>query len=153
MFSFTKLDQHSAYNLVHIHECNGWKMDFNTTSGHFEFCVIPHGFSCISTVLKWLLNGVLRDMLGNFLTEYIRDILIYSPILEDHVIHVRKVLSSWKSTVCQETCFMSPRFHSLTTYSVLKVFPWVPLKWNQSAAEAFTCLKYCFHCGPHSEAR
>ncbi|KAK3523509.1 hypothetical protein QTP70_001173 [Hemibagrus guttatus] len=62
---FTKLDLRSAYNLIRIREGDEWKTAFHTTHGHYEYRVIA----------------------------YIDDILVYSKSREEHVLHVREVLS------------------------------------------------------------
>ncbi|KAK3538285.1 hypothetical protein QTP70_034770 [Hemibagrus guttatus] len=62
---FTKLDLRSAYNLVRIRKGDEWKTAFHTTHGHYEYRVIA----------------------------YIDDILVYSNSPEEHVRHVREVLS------------------------------------------------------------
>uniref|UniRef100_A0A8C7T4D4 ribonuclease H n=1 Tax=Oncorhynchus mykiss TaxID=8022 RepID=A0A8C7T4D4_ONCMY len=39
---FTKLDFRRAYNLVRIQEGEKWKTAFSTTSGHYEYLVMPY---------------------------------------------------------------------------------------------------------------
>ncbi len=89
---FTKLDLRSAYNLVRIREGDEWKTAFSTTSGHYEYRVMPFGLSNSPSVFQALINDVFRDMLNQCVIVYIDDILIYSESLETHVKQVRAVL-------------------------------------------------------------
>lgn len=89
---FTKLDLCSAYNLVCIREGDGWKTAFSTTSGHYEYLVMPYGLANSPSVFQNLINNALRNMLGRYVIAYIDDILIYSTSLEEHVQHVRRIL-------------------------------------------------------------
>ncbi|KAK3572475.1 hypothetical protein QTP86_033904 [Hemibagrus guttatus] len=90
---FTKLDLRSAYNLVRIHEGDEWKTAFHTTHGHYEYRVMPFGLTNAPAVFQALINGVFQDLLGKGVIAYIDDILVYSKSLEEHVLHVREVLS------------------------------------------------------------
>lgn len=87
---YTKLDPRSAYNLIRIREVNEWKTAFSTTAGHYEYLVMPFGSANAPSVF---VNEVLRDMLHRFVVVYIDDILVYSASFEEHVGHVRAVLS------------------------------------------------------------
>ncbi len=89
---FTKLDLRSAYNLIRIREGDEWKTAFSTTSGHYEYRVMPFGLANSPSVFQALVNDVFRDMLSQFVIVYIDDILIYSDSLDTHVKHVRAVL-------------------------------------------------------------
>ncbi len=89
---FTKLDLRSAYNLIRIREGDEWKTAFSTTSGHYEYLVMPFGLSNSPSVFQAYINDVFRDMLNRGVIVYINDILVYSDSLENHIQQVRAVL-------------------------------------------------------------
>ncbi|KAK3566461.1 hypothetical protein QTP86_033942 [Hemibagrus guttatus] len=90
---FTKLDLRSAYNLVRIRKGDEWKTAFHTTHGHYEYQVMPFGLTKAPAVFQALINGVFHNLLGKWVIAYIDDILVYSNSPEEHVRHVREVLS------------------------------------------------------------
>ncbi len=67
-------------------------MAFSTTSGHYEYLVMPFGLSNSPSVFHAFINDVFRDMLNRWVIVYIDDILIYSDSYQDHIKHVRSVL-------------------------------------------------------------
>ncbi|KAI2662464.1 Retrotransposon-derived protein PEG10 [Labeo rohita] len=89
---YTKLDLRSAYNLIRIREGDEWKTAFSTTSGHYEYRVMPFGLANSSSYFQAFVNEVFRDMLNRWVIVYIDDILIFSNTYADHVQHVRAVL-------------------------------------------------------------
>ena len=89
---FTKLDVRSAYNLVRIREGDEWKTAFSTTSGHYEYLVMPYGLKNSPDVFQSFVDEILRDLHGQVVVVYIDDILIYSATRATHVSLVRKVL-------------------------------------------------------------
>lgn len=90
---FTKLDLRNAYHLVRIKEGDEWKAAFNTPNGHYEYLVMLFGLTNAPTIFQAPVNDVLRDMLNKFVFVYLDNILIFSPDLESHKIHVRQVLT------------------------------------------------------------
>ncbi|KAL0183658.1 hypothetical protein M9458_019354, partial [Cirrhinus mrigala] len=90
---FTKLDLRSAYNLVRIRQGDEWKTAFITPTGHYEYLIMPYGLANAPSVFQDFMHEIFREYLDKFLVIYIDDILIYSPSLQDHRLHVRKVLS------------------------------------------------------------
>lgn len=68
-------------------------MAFSTTSGHFEYCMMPYGLSLLLAVFQCLINNVLWAMLVKLIIAYINNILIYTPDLTTHVQHMKTVLS------------------------------------------------------------
>ncbi|KAL0182333.1 hypothetical protein M9458_021708, partial [Cirrhinus mrigala] len=89
---YTKLDLRSAYNLIRIREGDEWKTAFSTTSGHYEYLVMPFGLANSPSYFQALVNEVFRDMLNRWVIVYIDDILIFSNSYAEHVQHVRSVL-------------------------------------------------------------
>ncbi|KAI2646676.1 Transposon Tf2-9 polyprotein [Labeo rohita] len=89
---FTKLDLRSAYNLIRIRAGDEWKTAFSTTSGHYEYRVMPFGLANSPSYFQAFINEVFRDMLNRWVIVYIDDILIFSNSLTEHVRHVRAVL-------------------------------------------------------------
>ncbi len=89
---FTKLDLRSTYNLIRIREGDEWKTAFSTTTGHYEYLVMPFGLANSPSVFQSFINKVFRDMLNRWVIVYIDDILIYSTSLKDHIKQVQAVL-------------------------------------------------------------
>ena len=58
---FTKLDLRSAYNLVRIREVDEWQTTFSTTSGHYEYLVMPYGLTNAPSVFQSFINEIFRD--------------------------------------------------------------------------------------------
>ncbi len=75
---YTKLDLRNAYNLIRIREGDEWKTAFSTTSGHYEYLVMPFGLANSPSVFQAFMNDIFRDMLDRWVIVYIDDILIYS---------------------------------------------------------------------------
>ena len=62
-----------------------------TRYGSFEFLVMPFGLTNAPATFCNLINDVLFDFLDSFVVVYLNDIVIYSPTLEDHLVHLGKV--------------------------------------------------------------
>jgi hypothetical protein len=91
---YTKLDIWGAYNLVRMAKGEEWKMVFRTCYGLFESLVMPFGLMNTPTSFQHFINDVLQPYLDVFITAYLDDILIYSDDLDEHCIHVQKVLQA-----------------------------------------------------------
>ena len=90
---FSKLDLRGAYNLVRIRVGDEWKTAFRSRFGHFEYLVMPFGLCNAPATFQHLVNDIFREYLDDFLVVYLDDILIFSPSLELHRHHVKKVLT------------------------------------------------------------
>ncbi|KAK3518674.1 hypothetical protein QTP70_007167 [Hemibagrus guttatus] len=89
----TKLDLRSAYNLIRILKGDEWMTAFHTTRGHYEYLVMPFGLTNVPAVFQSFINEVFQDIFDKFVIVYIDKILVYSTSFEEHVCHVRTVLT------------------------------------------------------------
>jgi hypothetical protein len=87
-----KIDICGSYNLVRISKGNEWKMMFKTHYDHFEYVVMPFGFTNTPAILQHLMNNIFHEYLEYFVVYYIDDILILSKNIGDHEHHVCLVL-------------------------------------------------------------
>jgi hypothetical protein len=86
------LDLRSAYNPVRIREGDEWKTAFSTTSGHYEYLVMPYRLMNAPSVFQAFVDQIFQDLHGQGVVVYIDNILIYSATRSEHVSLVRKVL-------------------------------------------------------------
>ncbi|KAK3561756.1 hypothetical protein QTP86_013324 [Hemibagrus guttatus] len=134
---FTKLDLRSAYNLVRIYEGDEWKTAFHTTHGHYEYLVMPFGLTNAPAVFQSRINKVFQDILGKWVIAYIDDILVYSTSLEEHVHHVREVLSRLQ----RHHLFIKPEkceFHQTTMTFLGYVITWQGVEMDVTKVQAVT---------------
>ncbi|KAK3556424.1 hypothetical protein QTP70_008344 [Hemibagrus guttatus] len=134
---FTKLDLRSAYNLVRIWKGDEWKTAFHTTHGHYEYLIMPFGLTNASAVFQSLMDKVFQDILGKWVIVYIDDILVYSTSLEEHVRHVRAVLSRLQQNhiyVMPEKC----EFHQTTITFLGYMISWQGVKMDLTKVCAVT---------------
>ena len=89
---FTKIDLCEAYYLIRIEPGDEWKTAFRTKYGHFEYLVMPFGLTNAPAAFQSLMNDIFRNLLDDFVSIYLDDILIFSDNLEDHIRHVSRVL-------------------------------------------------------------
>lgn len=91
-YVFTKLDLHRVYNLIRIREGDEWKIAFTTSSGHYEYLVMPFGLANSLPVFQSFINNIFRDMINHWVIMYIDDILIHSNSMEERVAYMKTAL-------------------------------------------------------------
>lgn len=93
---FTKIDLRQGFNQVRIAPEDVHKTAFSTSSGHYEWLVLPFGLCNAPATFQRLMQFVLADRLYKSVIVFIDDILIYSNTEEDHLQNVEWVLSKLK---------------------------------------------------------
>ena len=95
---FSSLDLASGYWQIKVHPQSQAKTAFVTHRGLHEFRVMPFGLTNAPAVFQRLMQQVLMGLNPNkgpdFVSVYIDDILVFSRTLEEHLQHLKKVLSS-----------------------------------------------------------
>ncbi|KAJ1194909.1 hypothetical protein NDU88_004194 [Pleurodeles waltl] len=90
---YTKLDLRGAYHLIRVASGDEWKTAFRTRYGLFEYQVMLYGLCNAPAAFQHFVNDILREFLDRIAVVYIDDILIFSDNLQEHISHVRSILT------------------------------------------------------------
>ncbi|RCI10688.1 hypothetical protein L249_5387 [Ophiocordyceps polyrhachis-furcata BCC 54312] len=95
---FTKLDVRAAFHKLRIAEGDEYLTAFRTRFGLFEWLVCPFGLAGAPASFQRYINNALGTTLGDFVTAYLDDVLIYSGgSRADHWRKVRTVLGKLRA--------------------------------------------------------
>lgn len=91
---FSKIDLRSGYHQIRMKEDDAPKTAFRCPYGHFKFLVLLFGLTNVPTTFQSCMNNTFRQQLWKFLLIFFDDIIIYSRTWEEHLEHIKEVLSS-----------------------------------------------------------
>ena len=94
---FSILDLNSAYFQIPLTPRSRRVTAFCTPFGLFEFNKLPMGISVGSQGLSRVIDELFADLKGNFVFNYLDDLIVYSRKVEEHSAHVRVVLQRLQS--------------------------------------------------------
>jgi len=89
---FTKINIKSAFDAIRIRQGDEFKTAIKTKFGIFEYLVMPQGLPDGPAIFQSFIEGILGNVLNQFVQVYMDDILIYSNDFTQHINHVKNVL-------------------------------------------------------------
>lgn len=90
---FSKFDIIHAFNRIRMAPGHEYLTSFICRLGQFEWLVMPFGACNAPATFQSFINSIFFDILDKYVTAYLDDILVFSTSWEEHVKHVREVLS------------------------------------------------------------
>ncbi len=90
---YTKLDLGSAYHQLDMHPNARHVTGFSCSAGAFRYKRACFGLKNLPAIFTKLMDAVLGEAQGQYVSAFIDDILVYSKTWEEHLVHVADVLT------------------------------------------------------------
>ncbi|GBG65773.1 hypothetical protein CBR_g52364 [Chara braunii] len=95
---FSKIDLKCGYHQIEVDPADQHKIAFKTRDGLYEFTIMPFGLTNAPATFQSFMDKVLREQIGRFVVVYLDDILIFNKSMEEHLKHLKEVLTILKKT-------------------------------------------------------
>jgi hypothetical protein len=93
---FSKLGMKSGYHQIRVLPEEEHKTTFKTHHGHWEFKVMLFGLTNAPATFQDVMNQIFESLLRKCVLIFMDDILVYSPSLEQHKVHLQTVFDILK---------------------------------------------------------